>query len=287
MQRSRSSQIRDRQVHIQSSGKSDGFHLARVPGSHTRFFCGNAKIQQMRRAPFFVTFLLCAAQCFAQPVTAPRAMVSAAEPLATDVGVDILKNGGNAFDAAVAVGFALAVTYPQAGNIGGGGFFVGLTQHGSPAALDFRETAPTAATKNMFLDEQGNVIPGKSTDSWRAVGLPGTVDGLLEVQKRFGKLTLQQDMAPAISLAKHGFLVSARMHRSLVTESDRLAKKDTGVFYPDGQPLAEGTIFVQPDLAVTLQAIADKGRAAFYGGEVSPSFAQFLEREGGLNTAAG
>jgi len=220
-----------------------------------------------------------------QPITAPHALVSSAEPLATDAGVQILQKGGNAFDAAVAVGFALAVTYPQAGNIGGGGFFVGLSQHGTPLMLDFREVAPAAATKTMFLDAAGNVIEGKSTDSWKAVGVPGTVDGLIQLQEKFGKLTLQQDMAPAIALARHGFAVSARMHRSLIANQERFGKKDTGVFYPNGEPLAEGAMFFQPDLADTLQSISDKGRSAFYEGEFAQNFGEAMYRKGGLITA--
>lgn len=214
-------------------------------------------------------------------------MVAASEPLAADVGVDILKKGGNAFDAAVAVGFALAVTFPEAGNIGGGGFMTGLTEHGTAMFLDFREVAPSAATSNMFLDEQGNIIPGKSTSSYKAIGVPGTVDGLVELQKKFGKLTLQQDMQPAINLAKFGFTVSPALHKSLADEADRLQNISTtaSIFYPDGQPLAEGATLVQPDLANTLQRIADQGRIGFYEGETARLFAQNMERMGGLITA--
>ncbi len=213
-------------------------------------------------------------------------MVTTSEPIATDVGVKILKKGGNAFDAAVAVGFALAVTYPEAGNIGGGGFLVGLTQHGTPMALDFRECAPRAASKDMFLDEAGNPVPDRSISSYKAVGIPGTVDGLLELQKKFGKLTLQEDMAPAIDLANLGFTVSADLHRALAAEQDRLSKigPTSVIFYPDGQPLAEGSRLIQHDLAATLQRISDKGRAGFYEGDIASMFATEMDRGGGLIT---
>jgi gamma-glutamyltranspeptidase/glutathione hydrolase len=213
-------------------------------------------------------------------------MVVSGEPLATDAGLEVLRQGGNAFDAAVAVGFALAVTYPQAGNLGGGGFFVGLTNHGTPMALDFRETAPAAAKKDMFLDDKGDIAPSKSIESYQSVGVPGTVDGLLELQHKFGKLPLYDDMRPAIRLAKYGFKVSAALHETFVHELDRLTHKDGpgAVFYPDGAPVAEGTILIQSDLGNTLQHIAEQGRVAFYEGDIATSIAREMERLGGLIT---
>ena len=220
------------------------------------------------------------------PATGKEGMVSTAEPTATEVGLQILKGGGNAFDAAVAIGFALAVTFPEAGNLGGGGFFVGLTSHGTPMALDFRETAPRAATKNMFLDEAGNIRPGESLGSYRAVGVPGTVDGLLELQQKFGKLTLQQDIEPALKLAKFGFPVTAYLHNSLAADQDRLGNigPTAVIFYPDGKPLAEGAVLIQPDLAVTLKRISDLGRQGFYAGDTARTISTIMEREGGLIT---
>jgi len=220
------------------------------------------------------------------PVSAKNAMVVTSEPLATDVGVRILKQGGNAFDAAVAVGFTLAVTYPQAGNLGGGGFLVGLTQHGTPMALDFRETAPKAATRDMFLDESGNLIPDKSLTSYKAVGVPGTVDGLLQLQAKFGRLTLEQDIAPAIRLAKFGFPVSAALHRVLESERARLGKigPTAAIFYPDGEPIAEGATLIQSDLGAALQRILADGRKGFYEGDTAAMLAAVMEREGGLIT---
>jgi gamma-glutamyltranspeptidase/glutathione hydrolase len=233
-----------------------------------------------------VLFGLSAAAVICQPITANSGMAVSSEPIATDVGVKILKEGGNAFDAAVAMGFALAVTYPEAGNLGGGGFMVGLTQHGTPLALDFRETAPKAATRDMFLDESGNIIPGKSLTSYKAVGVPGTVDGLLEMQRKFGKLTLEQDMAPAIRLAKVGFAVSAALHSTLDAAKERLGKlgPTAAIFYPDGNAVPEGSTLTQMDLGKTLQRISDSGRQGFYEGEVAATMARTMEREGGLIT---
>ncbi len=247
--------------------------------THTRF--------QMR-AVTVLALVAVAAACFAQqaPVSARQGMVAASEPTAVDVGVKILKDGGNAFDSAVAVGFALAVTYPSAGNLGGGGFFVGLTQHGSPMALDFRETAPMAATKDMFLDDSGNVIPSKSLSSYKAVGVPGTVDGLLELQKKFGKLTLEQDISPAIKLAEFGFTVSSELHDTLVAEQGRLSKigPTAAIFYPNGEAIATGALLIQTDLANTLKRILAQGRQGFYEGDTSAMFSATMEREGGLIT---
>lgn len=215
-------------------------------------------------------------------------MVSSPEPLATDVGLQIMKQGGNAFDAAVAMGFALAVTFPEAGNIGGGGFFVGLTEHGTALALDFREAAPSAASKNMYLDDQGNIVPGRSLSTYLAVGVPGTVDGLVELQKKFGKLTLADDMRPAIKLARDGFTISAALHTALTRAADMLTANGpaAAVFYPGGSAPAEGSTLVESDLASTLQRVSNRGRDGFYKGEIARMIAANMEREGGLITEA-
>src|SRR3982074_2730991 len=150
-----------------------------------------------------------------EPTRAPHAMVTTVQHNATDAGVEILKQGGNAVDAAVAVGFALAVTYPFAGNLGGGGFMLIRGKHGKPHLLDYREKAPAAASRDMYLDAQGNVVPGMSLIGYKASGVPGSVAGLAYAQKHFGKLTLAQDMAPAIKLAAEGFVLSAPEAASL------------------------------------------------------------------------
>jgi gamma-glutamyltranspeptidase/glutathione hydrolase len=155
------------------------------------------------------------APSFAQTPPAKHAMVVTIHHSASDAGLEILKQGGNAVDAAVAVGFALAVVLPQAGNLGGGGFMLLRDHTGAAHFLDFRERAPQAATATMYLDPQGNVIPGLSTLGYKAIGVPGSVAGFAYAQKHFGKLTLQQDMAPAIRLAKQGYVLSAEEARAL------------------------------------------------------------------------
>ncbi|HET9087887.1 MAG TPA: gamma-glutamyltransferase, partial [Acidobacteriaceae bacterium] len=142
-----------------------------------------------------------------QPVRAPHAMVVTVQHDATDAGVEILRKGGNAVDAAVAVGFALAVVHPVAGNLGGGGFMLVRLKNGDAHFLDYREKAPGAATANMYLDKQGNVIPGASTIGYRSVGVPGSVAGMVKAEKLWGKLSLQQVMQPAIRLARDGFVL--------------------------------------------------------------------------------
>jgi gamma-glutamyltranspeptidase/glutathione hydrolase len=151
----------------------------------------------------------------ARPKVALNGMVATPEPFATEAGLAILKKGGTAFDAAAAVGFALAVTYPVARNVGGGGFLVGITAAGQPVAIDFRETAPAAASRDMFLDSQGNLTAGASTTSYWAIGVPGTIDGLLLAVERFGKLKRGGVLARAIELARDGFSVSYSLEQSL------------------------------------------------------------------------
>jgi gamma-glutamyltranspeptidase/glutathione hydrolase len=188
------------------------------------------------------------------PVVASGAMVVSAEPLATKAGVEILESGGNAFDAAVAVGFALAVTYPQAGNIGGGGFMVAMDSSGEFHALDFREIAPRSARRDMFLDEKGEPDPEKSQKSRLAVGVPGTVDGLVRTQYRFGKLSLREVLLPAIRCARNGFTVHPRLASSL-RSSDALLRRfeaTRGVFYRSAATIGAGELLKQPELSRTL-----------------------------------
>lgn len=220
------------------------------------------------------------------PAVASGVMVASVEPLATQAGVEILKAGGNAFDAAVAVGFALAVTYPQAGNIGGGGFMVAMDSSGEFHALDFREIAPRSAHRDMFLNEKGEPDAEMSQKSHLAVGVPGTVDGLVRAQYRFGKLPLREVMLPAIRLARNGFTVHPRLASSL-RSSDALLRRFQAtrtVFYRDGATIRAGELLDQPDLAKTLEKISYGGRAAFYEGTVADDIVSEMKRGGGIIT---
>lgn len=214
-------------------------------------------------------------------------MVVSVESHASEVGIEILKAGGNAFDAAAAVGFALAVTHPEAGNLGGGGFCVGLTAAGESFALDFRETAPAAATRDMFLDFDGKPIPGKSMRSHLAAGTPGSVEGLLQLVETRGKLDRRQVLAPAIRLAREGFPVSKELHTELARAAERLNvhAATRAIFFPDGEPLAFGTVLKQPDLAATLEAIARDGKTGFYEGHIANLIVAEMKRGGGIITA--
>jgi gamma-glutamyltranspeptidase/glutathione hydrolase len=222
----------------------------------------------------------------ARTVEAPSAMVTANEPLAARIGVDILKAGGNAVDAAVAVGFALAVTYPEAGNLGGGGFLVVRLNDRRVAALDFREVAPAAATRDMYLEPGGEASPD-SRIGHRASGVPGTVAGLLEAHRRYGRLALPDVIAPAIRLARDGFVVDSALHAAIAGSASLIGRFDgASVFLPGGEPLAVGTRLVQPALATTLQRIARYGAAGFYRGPVAAAIAAEMRRGGGLITEA-
>jgi gamma-glutamyltranspeptidase/glutathione hydrolase len=221
-------------------------------------------------------------------------MVVAQEARAARIGVAMLERGGNAVDAAVATGFALAVTYPRAGNIGGGGYMVihfGDSRRGPRnIAIDYRETAPAAATRDMFLDEKGNADARKSRDSALAIGVPGTVAGLALAHRRFGsgRLTLAELMEPAIKLAREGFEVDTDVADSLPRARTRLARwpSSAKIFLkPDGSALGTGDMLVQRDLADTLQAIAERGPSAFYEGPVAEKLAAGVQAAGGIMTA--
>ncbi len=221
----------------------------------------------------------------AEPVRARHAMVVAEEPHATDVGVAVLKRGGNAVDAAVAVGFALAVTHPYAGNLGGGGFMLIRLADGRSTFIDFRETAPGSASRNMYLDAAGNPT-GDSVDGWRAAGVPGTVRGLELAQSKYGRRTWAELIAPAVKLAREGFPVPATMVRSLEVEGPRLEKdpESRRIFLHSGKPPHEGDVLVQPELAETLAAIAKGGASAFYDGPIAEKLAAEMGAHGGLVT---
>src|SRR5690348_14329125 len=215
---------------------------------------------------------------------APHAMISSNSELASEAGVEILKRGGNAVDAAVATGFALAVTYPAAGNIGGGGFMVIHMADGRTATLDYREVAPLAATRNMYLDANGK-LTDKSLVGPLASGVPGSVAGMAEALRKYGTMSLHDVMQPAIRPASEGFTVDSALWRSL-RAGQRLITRFEGasVFFPNGEPLAPGSRLVQPALAHTLQLIADQGPDAFYKGEVADSIGAEMQRDGGLIT---
>jgi len=219
-----------------------------------------------------------------EPVRAPHAMVVTVHHLATDAGVDILKKGGNAVDAAVAVGFALTVVHSAAGNIGGGGFMLIHQHSGKDIFIDYREKAPLAATANMYLDAAGNIIPNASIVGYRAIGVPGSVAGLVHAEKKYGRLTLAQVMAPAIHLAADGFVLTdeeaAEMHDKILTGFP--ASKH--IFQRDGNFYQTGEVFRQPELAETLRRIASHPDD-FYHGAMAKQIADAVQQGGGLITA--
>jgi gamma-glutamyltranspeptidase/glutathione hydrolase len=221
-----------------------------------------------------------------QPVTAPHAMVVSIHHCASDAGVAVLRRGGNAVDAAVAVGFALAVVYPQAGNIGGGGFMLVRMHTGEAHFLDYRERAPAAATAGMYLDANGKVVPGLSTVGYKAIGVPGTVAGLAYAEKKYGRLTLKQVMAPAIRLARDGFVLTEEEARNL-EQARNLPKfpESRWLFQRDGNYYKAGETFRQPELVRTLERIAAQPQD-FYQGAMAKELAAFVQKGGGLITAA-
>jgi len=201
------------------------------------------------------------------------------------VGVQILKKGGNAVDAAVAVQFALAVTFPVAGNIGGGGFMVYRSAKGETNTLDFREKAPAAATTNMFLDAAGNVIPNMSLTTHQASGVPGSVAGMVEANRKYGKLPWAQLVQPAIDLARHGYKLTKRAADSYNAIRNTIIKSNPGKSYLlKDTPWKEGDVFIQEDLAKTLEQIRDKGRAGFYDGPVADEIVAEMKSGNGLIT---
>ena len=223
------------------------------------------------------------------PVEASRGMVATEERIATRVGLDILRRGGNAVDAAVAVGFALAVTLPNAGNIGGGGFMlVHDAKTHRTVAIDFREMAPTGATRDMYLDDKGQVVDGRSLVTHLAVGVPGTVAGLDHALKRYGTMKLADVLAPAIALAERGFPVYPSLAKLLEIERKNLERTPAtkAIFLPQGQPLRAGQRLVQRDLAQSLRRIASGGARAFYDGPIAAAIVAEMQRHGGLITRA-
>ncbi|MGM4876089.1 gamma-glutamyltransferase [Bradyrhizobium barranii] len=220
------------------------------------------------------------------PVAAQNGMVVSAQHLATQVGVDVLKRGGNAVDAAVAVGYALAVVYPAAGNLGGGGFMTIQLADGRKTFLDFRETAPKAATANMYLDKDGNVIKGISTKGHLAVGVPGSVSGMEYAREKYGTMKRADLLAPAIQFAEQGFVLDQGDIDLLRTATDDF-KDDpasSAIFLNNGQPFGVGDRLLQSELAKTLREISSKGTDGFYKGWVGSAIVASSQAGKGLLT---
>src|SRR5262245_56365788 len=217
-----------------------------------------------------------------EPVYARKGMVVAQEPLAADVGVAVLRSGGNAVDAAVAVGFALAVTYPYAGNLGGGGFMLVRMADGRTSFIDFREKAPRKATHDMYLDSNGNATKD-SVLGWRAAGVPGTVRGLELANKKYGNKPWFELLQPAIALASSGFSISYSQMRSFKASADSLSQfpESKRNFLKDGAFYDWNENFKQAELAHTLERIAGGGASEFYEGETARILTREMEKNGG------
>lgn len=216
---------------------------------------------------------------------APHGMVVSAQHLASEAGARVLKQGGNAVDAAVATGYALAVVYPAAGNLGGGGFMTLRPAHGKTVFIDFRERAPEHASATMYLDASGSVVKGQSTQGWKAVAIPGTVAGLEGVRQRWGRLSRAQDMAPAISLARSGFMLEEGDVELLNTSTEyfRKSPEARSIFLrQDGSPLQVGDRLVQKNLAHTLDQLAQGGEDAFYAGPIGEAIVRASQAGGGV-----
>lgn len=216
-----------------------------------------------------------------------HAAVVCAHPEASKVGVSVLKKGGNAVDAAIAVQFALAVVYPNAGNIGGGGFMVYRSNRGETDALDYREKAPGKASRDMYLDDKGNPIANKSLLGALASGIPGTVAGMVKAHDKYGKLSWKKDIQPAITLAEKGFPITAQQASELNSHKAGFQKynRKRTAFVKEAQ-WVEGDLLIQPELANTLKLIRDKGRAGFYEGPVATAIVQSMEHTRGMISAA-
>ncbi len=241
----------------------------------------------MFRRKILGLFLLLALPVWAasfRPTPAPHAMVVSVHPDASRAGVDILQKGGNAVDAAVATGFALAVVHPSAGNLGGGGFMLIRAADGQVHFLDYREKAPGKATENMYLDAQGNVIPNLSLLGYKASGVPGSVAGMVYAQKKWGKLSLAEVMAPAIKLARDGVVLSYEEAMDLRSKNLSEFPESKRIFQRNGNYYQPGELFKQPELARTLERIANNPED-FYKGAMAREIAAAVAKGGGLITA--
>ena len=239
----------------------------------------------MRRFTPILAILLAINLSARQPVHARKAIVVTQEPTAADVGVAILKSGGNAIDAAVAIGFALAVTHPFAGNIGGGGFMLIRLADGRTTFIDFRERAPQSATHNMYLDAAGKPTRD-SVDGWRASGVPGSVRGFELASQKYGKKKWADVLAPAIELASKGFPVSYSLAESLHSRNLTKYEDSKRIFQRDGKFYEMDEIFRQPELAATLARIAKNGANEFYEGETAQKLAAAMAKNGGMISLA-
>jgi gamma-glutamyltranspeptidase / glutathione hydrolase len=218
-----------------------------------------------------------------QPVHAPHAIVVSVHELASRAGVEVMQAGGNAVDAAVATGFALAVVHPQAGNLGGGGFMLIRLADGQAHFIDYREKAPAAATANMYLDAQGNVIDNASVVGYKAIGVPGSVAGLVYAEKAYGKLTLAQVVAPAIKLARDGYPLAWQDARDLQDKDLAKFAESRRIFQRSGNYYKQGEVLRQPELARTLERIASNPDD-FYHGAIARELAASVQKGGGLLT---
>jgi len=233
----------------------------------------------------FALFSVAARAAAPPPVEAEHGMVVTAQHLATDVGVEVLKDGGNAIDAAVAVGYALAVVYPTAGNIGGGGFMTIRLKDGKTAFLDSRERAPLAATKTMYLDDKGNVVKGASTDGYLAVGVPGTVMGFETAREKYGTKSRQELMARAIRYAKEGFTLN-QADAAMLNQGKQWLSRDpaaAAIFTKtNGASFSTGDTLKQPDLGAVLSSISEQGPDAFYKGATADAIVKASQDKGGV-----
>ena len=216
-------------------------------------------------------------------IIANKAMVVSAREEASKIGVEIMQKGGNAFDAMVATELALAVAYPYAGNLGGGGFMVYRKANGEIGSLDYREKAPLAAHKTMFLDKEGNVIKGKSTESPLAIGVPGTIAGVFAVHKKLGSLPMSEILKPVIALAEKGVIVTRKQERRLNDYREEIIKVN-GNQTLFAKPFKEKDTIKYPALAATLKRIAKNGRDEFYKGQTAKTLVQYLQQKGGIIT---
>ncbi len=240
---------------------------------------------------FFLLFILpffILAQTTSKPlIEGKQGMVVSTHPVASDIGLAILKKGGNAIDAAVAVNFALAVCHPSAGNIGGGGFLVYRDKSGNVKALDYREKAPSAANRDMYLDAEGKIIPGKSMTGIFSVGVPGTVAGMHEMHDKLGKLPWKVLLQPAVELATKGLLLTDREARGLNRQRVEFLKENLGKTYllsEEGKEWKAGDLIVQADLAASLERIARKKSSGFYRGQTASLIVKEMKGKNGLIT---
>ena len=234
--------------------------------------------------PCFMFIFLILTACSTEPLpegTFKNGVVVSTQRIASQVGADILKKGGNAVDAAVAVSYALAVVHPSAGNIGGGGFMVIRKPNGEATTIDYREKAPGKAHRDMYLDKNGDVIDELSRVGARAVGVPGTVAGTLYALEEYGTMSREEVIQPAVELAENGLVLDRRMGGE---KFKRFPSTNVIFNKPDGSPYEEGELFVQKDLANTLRTIAEQGRDGFYKGRVADLFVKTMEKHGGLIT---